>query len=191
VPVHVIGGTGDDLIGISSVAVVPVSIPVPAAAFATFNDEISPATVIDPDSSAILPPTVAFTARGLAALLCQPDPASCIGLAVVPASIIGRARDSGGATLVRIPRIGAAATPVLVGVNDEIGPAAAVYPNAATIKSPAVPLIAGGVAALLRQLHPSPRIGGTIVPPAIVGRTRNALGRAALGEKQRCRNHAQ
>jgi hypothetical protein len=120
----------------------------------------------------------------LAALLRQTGPASRIHRAIVPVSVVGGTRD-GAAALVLVPVL----APVLVSVDDEIGAAAAVYPNTAAIKSPTVALIAGGVAALFRQLHSTPRIGRTIVPPAIVGRTREALGRASLREKQRSRNN--
>ena len=50
--------------------------------------------MIDPDASPIVAPAVALAASRVAALLQELDPASGVGLAVVPVHIIRRARDN-------------------------------------------------------------------------------------------------
>ena len=131
--------------------------------------------MIYPDSPAIRTPTVAFPARRFASLLDQPDPA--LRLDLRHNSAAGHRRRN-RRSFRRYRRW----TPVPVGVYGEISTAAAIHPNASTVKTPAVALLAGRLAALSQQLHPASRIRRTIMPLAIIGRTRNALRRATRTE---------
>jgi len=53
--------------------------------------------------------------------------------------------------------------------NHEIGTAAAIYPDPALVKSPAIALGAAGVAPLFHELHAVSRIGRTVISPAVIG----------------------
>ena len=173
VPVHVVGVAGDNLVlppamvvaipVVVSVVVsvmVSITVPVPAAP-ASFDREIGPAAMIDPDAPAIRAPTVAFAAGRLAALLHQANPAPApISIAVMPVAIIGRAGD--GANAAR------GGPTVLVGINGKICPAAAINPDSPTVKTPAVALVARRLAALLDEPNSAPRISATVMPAAVV-----------------------
>ena len=74
VTVHVVRCAGNDLV-LAALVAIPIAVTAPAAA-ATFDCEISPATVVHPDAPAVRSPTVAFPAGRLATLLHQADSAS-------------------------------------------------------------------------------------------------------------------
>src|SRR6185436_19809585 len=97
------------------------------------------------------------------------------------AAVVGGAGESAGTARGR--------PSVLVVIDGKIGAAAAVHPDAATVKSPAVALIAGRVAALLQQAHSTARIRRTIVPAPVIRRTRNSLGRASRAKNDKGGDH--
>jgi hypothetical protein len=69
----------------------------------------------------------------------------------------------------------------------EIGAAAVIHPDPTIIRSPAVAFRTSRLAALLHQ--PSPAIRRTIVPLAVIGRTRNGLRDTARNENRERGRH--
>ena len=64
----------------------------------------------------------------------------------------------------------------------EVAPAAVIHPNAPVIRAPTVAFGAGRFAMLIHQLGSARPIRRTIVPLAVVRRTRNGLSCAAWNE---------
>jgi hypothetical protein len=140
--------------------------------------KISPAAVIDPDSTAIIAPAAALPAGRVTVLLYQLHSASRVGRAIVTVHIVGGARDHLAraitvVTAITVPMV-AVTVPIPIpvaaaGFDHEVSPAAVVDPNAPPVRAPAVALGAGGVAALFHQ--PGPAVCWTVVPLAVVRRT--------------------
>jgi len=151
--------------------------------------EVSPATVIDPNAAAIIAPAAALAAGRFAALFEQLHSASRVSRAVVPVIVIRRAGhhlalpsgvwSSGvriappGENLIGLFFHAAAAA-----FDCEVGPATVVHPDHLTVRAPAVSFPAGRVATLLLQPYAPARIDGAVVPPAVVGRTRDGADAA-------------
>jgi hypothetical protein len=164
VPALVIGSARDYLIrgGLVVAAirvVVPVMVVVPSA---SIDHKIRAAAVIYPNAFVIRSPTVALLASGFTSLLGELNPASSIDLAIVPASVVGGAGDRYGRSFP-------------VGFKRKISSAAVIYPNISVIGAPTVAFLTSGLATLLRHSHPATSIQRTIVPAAVVRRTRNNL----------------
>src|SRR6185369_13143177 len=97
------------------------------------------------------------------------------------AAAVGGAGDSAGTARGR--------PSLLVVIDGKIGAAATVHPDASAVKSPAVALVTGRVAALLQQAYSPARVRWTIVPAPVVRRTRNSLGRASWAENNKGSDH--
>ena len=108
-----------------------------AVASAAFEGEIGATAMVNPDAPVIRTPAVAFAAGGLASLLNQLDSAWSRGT-IVPSTIVRGARNCDAA-----PTSPADWSPVLVCTDCKVSPAATVNPDASTVKTPAVALLAG------------------------------------------------
>jgi hypothetical protein len=135
------------------------------------HDEVRTATVIYPDASLIVAPTVALLAGGSAALIGHLHAAPCIDRTGMPSTVVGR---TGNGLATRVPSIVPIAS-VAPTVDHEIGAAAVVHPDALAVVAPAIALLTGCSAALIGHLHAAPCIHRAGVASAIVGRTGDGL----------------
>lgn len=146
---HVVGSAGDDQVSVRFVvvALIPVMIVVPATAAAAFHCEIRTTSVVDPNTSAIRTPAVAFLAGRIATLASESHATSNVCFTIVPTAIVRRAGDS----------VTASWTAVLVCIYREVRPASVVDPDSSAIRTPAIAFLAGRLAALLEQPNPARR----------------------------------
>ena len=131
--------------------------------------KLAPAAVIDPDAIVIGSPTVAMPARRATDLTHKPHAPISICSAGVSA-VVGSARNQRGS------RVASAAT--IAGL--EIGAATVIDPDRILVFSPTVSTRARRAASLVDHQNAAAGIRRAIVPPAIVGRTVDGPGAAAL-----------
>jgi hypothetical protein len=89
VAVHIVGRARDELV-LPAATLVAIAVPVavPTTIPASPDRKISPATVVNPDTSIVRAPAVTFAARRLATLLHQANPPTRISRAIVAVAIV-------------------------------------------------------------------------------------------------------
>ena len=142
------------------------------------NGEVGPASVVDPNASAVVAPAIALPACRSASLLDELHTTAGVRAAIVPAAVVGRASEArrGRRGIPAIPVIAVAitrsvsvSTPTVStsGPDSEIRTAAVIDPHAATISAPAIPFPARRTAALLNHLDAASCVGSAVVTTAV------------------------
>ena len=124
------------------------------------NSKIRTATAIDPDTTAIKTPGGSLDAGRAAALVHHLHPATGVGGAIMPPSIVRRTGDLAGWHWTIV---------VVVSCKHEIRTATAIDPDTTAIKAPGGTLYASSAAALIYHLHAATGVSATHMPLTIVG----------------------
>jgi hypothetical protein len=177
VTVAIIGRTSKGL----TAAIVPAGATLIATTAAAARNKVRAAATVNPDAIAVPSPRLPLGARRAASLLYKLDASSCIGIAILASSIVGRAGNRlaciaaaivpAWATLARTP----VATTTSAAARNEVRTAATVNPDSVAVPSPCLAFRARRATSLSDKLRAAARVSVAVVALSIVGRAGNRL----------------
>jgi hypothetical protein len=152
----IVGGAGDGL-GLAWA----LSKAGPPTSASTAKGELGAAAAIDPETAIVDTPGLVLDARGAAELAAERDSAEiAVGLAPVSASVVGGASDDLALT---------SATPVAAAIDDELGAAAVIDPEAAVVDAPGLVFDAGRAADLAVEADAAASVYVAPISAAVIG----------------------